>query len=107
MAMDEETGLYGIGEGCAIHGDEHMRECSMCGAEFCTKCFPRSAVCEDCAESGGDEDDPDFEDVSDLKEVLDDDEEADRLAEESEAGLAAEPEPAESKPPAPKRRRKR
>ena len=78
MALDEETNVFGMTPGCPIHGDEKMRECSMCGAEFCRRCFPRSTVCPDCAEPAGEDDeeaDPDFEDVKDLDDVLDDEDE--------------------------------
>jgi len=77
MAVDEETGMYAMGQGCAEHGDEHMRECSMCGAEFCRKCHPRTTVCPDCAESE-DED----EDIDEGEETFDEDDEA----EEEEEG---------------------
>ena len=85
MTMDEETGLYSMGQGCPVHGDDHMKECSMCGAEFCRICVPRSAVCPDCADSNDDESDeesPDFDDVRNLDELLEDDEEVDELVKE-------------------------
>lgn len=82
MAMNDEPSIYELGmeQGCPVHGDEQMRECSMCGAEFCRLCFPRSAVCPDCAEQESedeDEDAPDFDDVERLDDLLDeeDDEE--------------------------------
>lgn len=48
--------------------EEHWRECSMCGVEFCGKCFPRSRFCPTCVEEvalGDDEEDedPDFVDL--------------------------------------------
>ena len=75
MASEEETNLFGVEPGCALHGDEKMRECSMCGAEYCTACHPRSAVCPDCSQSSDEDDDedPDFEDVNNLGNVLKDD----------------------------------
>ena len=72
-------------------GDEHMKECSMCGAEFCKICFPKSSVCPDCADTAEDEDDedaeadPDFDDVKKLDDVLEDDEEEEE-EEEEDAG---------------------
>ena len=51
MALNEESNAFGMGQGCAVHGDEHIRECSMCGAEFCRVCVPRSAICPDCVEA--------------------------------------------------------
>jgi len=74
MAVNEETGIFGMDQGCAVHGDEHMRECSMCGAEFCRVCFPKTAVCPDCSEQEEEEEDteenPDFDDVSNLGELI-------------------------------------
>jgi hypothetical protein len=87
MAVNEETGIFGMDQGCAVHGDEHMRECSMCGAEFCRVCFPKTAVCPDCSEQEEEEEDteenPDFDDVSNLGELIED-EDADKLTEEGE-----------------------
>ena len=50
MSYTEEDDMFtGLGDGCPLHGDEAMRECSLCGAEFCTRCQPRSTVCPECA----------------------------------------------------------
>ncbi|HBA82698.1 MAG TPA: hypothetical protein DCZ95_01270 [Verrucomicrobia bacterium] len=92
MTVDEETGVYGMGQGCPVHGDEYMKECSMCGAEFCRICVPRSAVCPDCADQADEEDDdeeeaPDFDDVRNLNEVLGADEEAERLTQEDDSEI--------------------
>ena len=78
MAMDleEENNVFGMNEGCPEHGAEHMAECTACGEEFCAKCFPRSAVCADCVEGGGLDDDAhgeDFDDVGKLDKLLKDD----------------------------------
>ena len=89
MLADDVTGMYGVEPGCPVHGDEYMRECSMCGAEFCRRCFPRSAVCPDCADQTDEDEEegPDFDDVSNLGEVLEDDEEADKRISESDDEL--------------------
>ena len=90
MTVDEETGLFGMGQGCPVHGDDHMKECSMCGAEFCRICVPRSAVCPDCADQNEDEDEedaPDFDDVPNLDEILEDDKEAEKQIEEDESSI--------------------
>lgn len=74
--MDDESNVFGMEEGCPEHGSERMIECTACGTEFCTLCFPRSAVCADCAEEANlDEDanDEDFDDVGKVGKVLDDD----------------------------------
>lgn len=83
MAVDEETGNYAMGQGCPSHGDDHMRECSMCGAEFCRVCHPKTAVCPDCAESSDDDEDEedDFEEAGD---AADDDEEEDEKGDKEE-----------------------
>lgn len=73
MALNEETGAYNMGEGCAVHGDEHMKECSMCGAEFCRLCHPRTTVCPDCAEQS--DDDEELEEEEEGEEEEEDEEE--------------------------------
>ena len=86
MSLNEESNAYGMGQGCAVHGDEQMKECSMCGAEFCRICFPRSTVCPDCAEQTDDEDDKDnsdFDDITRVGTVVEDDEEKEEKDEES------------------------
>lgn len=87
MAVDEESNAFGLGQGCAVHGDDHMRECSMCGAEFCRICFPRSTVCPDCAEQTEDEDDDtkdnsDFDDITRVGTVVEDEEKEDETTED-------------------------
>ena len=50
MNMDEEEySPFSFGSGCDIHGEDYLSECSMCGIEFCTACFPNSNLCADCA----------------------------------------------------------
>lgn len=83
--MDHE--IFNDLQSCPIHGEEYLRECNICGAHFCTHCFPRSLVCEECAE---DEDETDVgsdaEDLSDYEDLLEDEDEdeIDRLIEESD-----------------------
>ena len=56
--------------------EEYWIECSVCGCEFCSKCFPNARMCPDCAEEQGDliddeeERDPDFEDVPNLNAII-------------------------------------
>lgn len=80
MARNHESDGLGVEPGCPVHGDEHMRECTMCGAEFCRLCFPRSSVCPDCAEQDEDED----SDVEDGEEEEGEEEEGGREDEEEE-----------------------
>jgi len=83
MDLEEENNVFGMHEGCPEHGAEHMAECTACGEEFCAMCFPRSAVCADCAEGGGLDDDArgeDFDDVGKLDKILDDDAAASKAA---------------------------
>ncbi len=85
---DEEVLFGGLGGGCMVHGDDYMRECALCGTEFCGKCHPGSAVCSDCV----DEDDPD--DGEDGEDALETDGESDsdgvdELLEEAD-GIPAE-----------------
>ncbi len=73
--MEETDNVFGMEEGCPEHGGEYMMECTVCGEEFCARCFARSAVCADCAESTGLEEDArgeDFDDVGKVGKVLDD-----------------------------------
>jgi hypothetical protein len=51
MNMEEEEMSHygGFGSGCELHGEDFLRECTMCGIEFCSACFPQSALCPDCA----------------------------------------------------------
>ena len=85
MAVNEESNAFGMGLGCAVHGDEHMKECSMCGAEFCRICVPRSTVCPDCVEQTDDEDEKDnsnFDDITRVGDVVEDEEKEDELTED-------------------------
>ena len=89
---DEEYDPYAGfgGGGCSVHGEDYMRECSVCGMEFCAACFPHSNVCEECADQGRnlDEDeafgDNDAEELKIVAELAPDDPELDK---ETEAAL--------------------
>ena len=79
MGQMDETSFFGMNEGCPLHGDDYMRECTMCGAEFCRLCHPKATVCPDCAAVEGDEnleeaegveEGPDFDDVENLNDLL-------------------------------------
>ncbi|HMP77209.1 MAG TPA: hypothetical protein PKE12_13010 [Kiritimatiellia bacterium] len=77
--LDEESEVFGAAE---------YEECPVCRQEFADGVCPiNSADCpyrEDAEDDLDEEDDPDFEDVKNLKEILGDDKEADRLTEEEE-----------------------
>ncbi len=88
---DEEYDPYaGFGGGCPVHGEDYMHECTVCGAEFCSACFPNSAVCEECAEEAGELDDEerfrdaDADELKIVAELAPDDPELDQ---ETEAAL--------------------
>lgn len=87
---DEEYDPYaGFNDGCPIHGEDYMRECTVCGAEFCTACFPNSSVCEECAEGADLDDEEEFGDgdadeMKIVEELAPDDPELDK---ETEAAL--------------------
>ena len=55
MKEEEFTQCGGYGSGCEIHGEGFLRECTMCGIEFCSVCFPQSTLCPDCAAQGDSE----------------------------------------------------
>ncbi len=88
--MDEDDFQYMASEGCPLHGDEYIRECALCGAEFCIRCFPNSQICPDCAEEANDEFglDQDHGEDSEMKALDDligkDDEEIEKILNESE-----------------------
>lgn len=95
MSMeDEEYSPYGAySTGCDIHGENFLRECTMCGIEFCAACVPNSALCSDCAAQA---------------ELLDDDE-IEPTEEEKELTLLEgfnddEPPPETETPPAPEKK---
>lgn len=76
MTAMDETAFFGMDQGCPIHGDEYMIECSMCGTEFCRLCHPKSSVCPDCATEDdedleeGDLEEADFDDVENVGDIL-------------------------------------
>jgi hypothetical protein len=80
MAAMDDTSIFGMDQGCPIHGDDFMKECSMCGAEFCRLCHPKATVCPDCAAEEDEEldeeelEDADFDDVENLDDILESDE---------------------------------
>ena len=87
MNMEEEEMSHygGFGSGCELHGEDFLRECTMCGIEFCAACFPRSALCPDCAAQAeldaDDEDEPTEEERElSLLEGFNDDEPAELLS---------------------------
>lgn len=71
MNFDEEefSPYGGLGNGCDLHGEDFLRECTMCGIEFCAACFPHSALCQECA-AQGEFDDDDEEPVGEDKDLL-------------------------------------
>ena len=85
--MADEENIFGLFQGCPIHGEEFMRECTVCSAEFCGQCFPGVSICPNCsAEVDEDEldSDPDFSDVDDLDILIGNDEEVEDILRQSE-----------------------
>jgi hypothetical protein len=109
MSMEEEeyTPYGAFSSGCDIHGEDFLRECTMCGIEFCSACFPQSRLCSDCAAQGdiGDDVEEPTEEEKELK-LLDgfNDDEHDPEAEEKAAALTSPP--AKKAAPAPKATKK-
>ena len=70
MNMDDEeySPFGGYGSGCDLHGEDFLRECTMCGIEFCSACFPRSRLCPDCANQA--EFDDEEEPTEEEKQIL-------------------------------------
>lgn len=71
MNMDDEeySPFGGYGGGCDQHGEDFLRECTMCGIEFCSACFPRSRLCPDCANQA-EFDDEEEEPTEEEKQIL-------------------------------------
>lgn len=91
---DEEFSPYGgFGSGCEVHGEDYLRECTMCGIEFCSACFPNSTLCPDCAAQG--------EIDGDLEEENPTDEEKELLLVEGFEEEGGEPEGGEKPPEVP------
>ena len=91
---DEEFSPYGgFGSGCEVHGEDYLRECTMCGIEFCSACFPNSTLCPDCAAQG--------EIDGDLEEESQTDEEKELLLVEGFEEEGGEPEGGEKPPEIP------
>ena len=40
MEDEEFSPFGGYASGCDVHGEDFLRECTMCGIEFCSACFP-------------------------------------------------------------------
>ncbi len=71
MSDDEEYSPYGgYGSGCDIHGENYLRECTMCGIEFCADCLPQSALCPDCAAQAEIDDDEEPEEKTEEEKDL-------------------------------------
>lgn len=86
MPVNEESSAFSMGQGCPTHGDEHMKECTMCGTEFCRICLPKSTVCPDCSEQDEDEDEEksDFDDTKNLGDAAEDEGEPEKEEETEE-----------------------
>ena len=71
MNMEEEefSPFGGYSSGCELHGEDFLRECTMCGIEFCSACFPRSRLCPDCANQA-EFDDEEEEPTEEEKQIL-------------------------------------
>ena len=69
MAPEQEMGFCG-----EPNCEEYWIECAVCGCEFCSKCFPNSNLCPECAQMAelDEEEEPDFADVPNLKALIQD-----------------------------------
>ena len=71
MEEEEFSPFGGYSSGCELHGEDFLRECTMCGIEFCSACFPQSALCPDCAAQAElSDDDEEEEPTEEEKELL-------------------------------------
>ena len=83
MSVDDDEPMLHLGEGCMVHGDEYMTECSVCGTEFCSRCTPGTHVCATCSETGDEDDDLDLKPAS-RKKTKDDEDDVDQLLQEAD-----------------------
>lgn len=82
---------FGNGDDPYEAGDEQYEECEVCHQEFTGTCPINSADCPYADFIDDDEDDaPDFEDVENLNELLEDDEEVEKLLEEEDGEIPDE-----------------
>jgi len=87
VSVDDDEPMLHLGEGCMVHGDEYLTECSVCGAEFCSRCTPGTHVCATCSETGDEDDDLDLKPVP-RKTSKDDEDDVEQLLKEAdELGL--------------------
>lgn len=66
--------MFGMNQDCDLHGEDRMRECKLCGTEFCALCFPGSVVCPGCASDGVEDDldeEDDFDEAHDVDDLMD------------------------------------
>lgn len=116
MSFDDDdfNPFNGFHSGCELHGEDFLRECTMCGAEFCAACFPQSPLCPDCVGQMDFDDDeetmtPEEKEISLLVGFDEEDfiEEPTNGAPPAEAAPPAEeqpPQPARKKSAAPKKK---
>jgi hypothetical protein len=89
MSSDDDELIFPFGNGCMLHGEDHLRECAKCGTEFCSKCH-KGNCCEEC--STWEDEDPEDEmgeadpDVEALVGEVDDLPPDEELADEEEDG---------------------
>ncbi len=80
MASEPEMGFCG-----EPNCEEYWIECAVCGCEFCSKCFPNSNLCAECAQMAeleAEEEEPDFDDVPNLKALIQEDDDAEENSDE-------------------------
>ena len=84
MALADDLRMYGMQQGCPVHGDDQMIDCTMCGYEFCRTCFRNSLVCPDCAEEAKNDsdEDNDYDELRNIDRLLGED--IDDLVDEDE-----------------------
>ena len=104
MSFDDDdfNPFNGFHSGCELHGEDFLRECTMCGAEFCAACFPQSPLCPDCVGQMDFDDDeetmtPEEKEISLLVGF----DEEDFIEEPANGAPPAAP-PAEEQPPSPR-----
>lgn len=82
--MTRRSMYFSDDEDEGFSGDEAYEECEVCHQEFRNSCPISSADCpyDDLAGEDDEDDDPDFEDVENLGELIGDDEEVEKIIED-------------------------
>lgn len=69
MLRDDDENFTDGSPSCGVHGSNYLRECGMCGEEFCARCYPGSTTCPTCTAQMEDEAEANARDENDQDRV--------------------------------------